>query len=102
MKYAPIKPAWTLCDMTLDLTDNWMEATDPENEWGEECTGYFDKEPTAAWDGTGDCWMTGYTLKGLRIDDGGTPAWIDREGALKILGFRTVHRIEDMMMEDAA
>lgn len=29
-------------DGTEDITDNWMQETDPENERGEICEGFFD------------------------------------------------------------
>lgn len=37
------RPAWLYAaDQATDVSDWWLECTDPENELGEVCTGYFE------------------------------------------------------------
>lgn len=90
MMNAPIKTTdFTVCDLIEDLTDNWIEETDPENIEGDVCTGYFDQDDDLM------------TLKGLMVESGSLTTFYDREHAIKFLSYETVCRIEDVVSETA-
>ena len=66
----------------VDLTDPWMQKTDPENERGEVCTGYFTN--------TGK-------LKKLTVQDGGLLSVLQRPIALLLLGTDETARLERLV-----
>lgn len=68
-----------------NLSDVWMEETDPDNWWGEFCSGFFTEE-----DGF-------FTLVGLNVEDGKSDDYLNREQAIKVLGYETVCRVERVM-----
>ena len=70
-------------DHEEDISDDWQEATDPDHEFNEECFGLFEVSPET---GT-------VNLIGLRIEDGSTPLYCDREYALQMMA-ADVLRIE--------
>jgi len=95
-----------MSDATIDITDAWQEATDPENEFGQECTAVFSVEPSErrslpsfAYDDPPDVIAT---LTGLVVDDGHGPQFHDRAQAVEQLGADAVSRIEDRKAEQLA
>jgi len=71
-------------DHECDVSDNYIDEVDPENEAGAEVTAYFDK-------------VDGFLhLTGLCISEDMATTWEDRDGALKLLTPETVRRIEDL------
>ena len=71
-------------DHVADLSDMWMEETDPENERGEVCTGLFD----VSLDGET------VTLVGLIVEDENGESLRNREFALVALGADRVTALE--------
>lgn len=103
------QPAWArLPDSTLDVSDDWMTATDPQNERGELCTAHFDHaqvwvERESA-DPYADCagWETRPVLKGIRID-GDTTTCLPREDVIARLGEAWVDAVEEQQrVQEAA
>jgi len=73
-----------------DITDCWVEETDPQNEQGQTCDAFFDDE------------VSGYgchcALVAIRVNGGwGVDYWsinLPRDMAVKLLTQATVDRIE--------
>ena len=92
-----MRPAFTVCDHEADITDAWVEETDPDNERGETCRAYFRAEP---------CKFTNWRHEDVRgaeyvltgICAGGQ--YFDRAHAIGFLGFDAVCRIEDAETEN--
>lgn len=87
------EPNFAKCaDHECDVSDNWIDEVDLENEAGAEVTAFFDET-----DGF-------YGLTGLRIIEGRgafITTWHDRNDALKLLTPETVKRIEDITTDEA-
>ena len=77
-------------DHAFDVSDNWIDNVDVENERGAEVTAYFN-----SYDGV-------FELTGLCIADDLATTWDDRQGALKALTPETVRRIETTFAEAVA
>lgn len=81
-------PSYALppCDGYDDITDVWLEETDPENELGEICEAGFDDD------------ARGYpcrcSLVGIRVTRDGWSIPLPREIAVRLLGPMTVTRLE--------
>ena len=93
-----IERACRLADSYCDISDNWMEATDPENERGEEVTAFFDHDGVPADDEernrltfVPECRMIGIRIKG----DHGTIIHRSREWAVKMMGQEAVWAVEE-------
>jgi|GEM_PF-1923971 hypothetical protein len=87
-----IHPLKTRADSACDLTDVWMEETDPQNERGEACEAYFTH------DGRGDA-FTAATLIGARIDTGHRAYELGRDEVLAMVGADEVARVEALHLE---
>jgi len=84
-----IKPKWITADLVEDISDNWMEETDPTNERGEFAQGYF----IADSDGE-------LTLRGISVEDRATVVYYDRLTAAKFLTMETIFRIDEITNAD--
>lgn len=89
---ATTRPDWFFADHSCDLSECWMEVTDPENELGEACEGFFDVIDN------GPGFLPTLTLRGIAVTDSET-TFHDRERAIAFLGIREIHRIEDVCAE---
>ena len=64
-------PKWVVCDSTMDAEEFWQEVTDPQNQWGELCTAFFDHGEILDHKGTGliaPC-LSGVCVTGSGDDD---------------------------------
>ena len=75
-------------DFTLDMTDIWIEQTDPENMNNEVCTGVFTET------------VSGPILSGIIVEDAGQAVYYPRERAINFLGWDAVCRVESMAYEN--
>lgn len=86
-------PDWVIyAEATCALDDIWMEETDPENELGEACEGFFsildtDSDYTAI-------------LNGIAVTDTSGTAYYDRARAADFLGIEIIHRIERVFTDE--
>lgn len=84
------RPAWLYThDMQADADDWWLECTDPENELGECCTAYFERD------------SYGYlTLMGAKIEhDHGFVSILSRERLLNRVTEVEIADLEARMSE---
>lgn len=86
----PKRPDWTLADRECDITDVWMEETDPENELGEVATAFLSF--------TSDGWPV---LDGISVKDTTGTMYFGSLRATRLLGLDAVHRILNHEMEAA-
>ncbi|MGB1214861.1 MAG: hypothetical protein ACPG4X_15955 [Pikeienuella sp.] len=78
-------PKWTVCDREIDITDIWLEETDPLNERNEVATAYLED---AGVDGQ-------LEVAGISITEPeGDKTYRDRNWAGKVLGWGAIYRIE--------
>lgn len=91
-------------DSERDVSDAWMEQTDPENERGDEATALF--EHGSIWAYSHDNNPNDYgrsvsdpILIGLRVQNDGVSLTYPREWAMKALGPEWVKRIEAAQYE---
>jgi hypothetical protein len=100
-KTANQKPAWMKhIDRRVDVSDIWMEHTDPENERGEICEALFTSASVPCYAAREGCFdMPGFELVGIAVRDEGGAIYRDREWAMKMLGADAVWRIEAGEME---
>ena len=85
-------PKWaTYSDREIDISDNWIDHMDPENECG--C------HVIACMNGDIDGQLT---IDGIIVDDGVCKQYYSREKAMTLLGYETIVYIEQWEMEAAA
>lgn len=85
-----IKPKWTTCDRVVDISDNYIDEIDPENQQGAAVAGYLMTD------------TQGFMfLEGIRVEVDGEEFYYDRQSAHTLLGQDAVHRIEQYEMEAA-
>lgn len=83
-------PKWTVCDREVDITDIWLEETDPQNERGESATAYL----------TANKYDDGMEVAGIAIEEPeGDKTYRDREAASRILGWDAIYRVEQYEMQ---
>lgn len=96
------KPTWaTIYDRSIDVSDCWMEATDPENEFGEECTVFMDASEAEFWTSDGAVYRDDLTVTGIAVTDSHGTTYYDREWTVRTLGMDWIWRIEQHEMEAA-
>jgi hypothetical protein len=100
---AGIKPEWvSQTDRTVDASDAWMEATDPENERGEVCMAHMRQVTVPCIDERHECFNgTGFELIGISVRDTTGTFYGDREWATKMLGVDVIWHLEEYEMEAA-
>lgn len=85
-----IAPEWTVCDRKVDITDIWLEETDPENERGEEATAYLKSSK----------YDDGMEVVGVSIrEPEGDRSYWPRRWAENVMGWDAVLRIEQYEMD---
>jgi len=91
MLYQPINhpPSWAIADRVIDITDAWLEQTDPENERNEVCLAYLHSEK----------YDDGMRVAGIAIEDNDGTTYRNRDWAVKILGADAIWRVEEWEME---
>ena len=83
-------PEWVVCDREVDITDVWLEETDPENERGESATAYL----------TANKYDDGMEIAGISITEPeGDKSYRERDAASRILGWAAIYRIEQYEMQ---
>ena len=101
---AGIKPDWIgKADRAVNVSDMWMEATDPQNERGEVCMAYLASTvPLTHYpmEGGPDP-RDGMELLGISIEDTTGTIYRNRAWAQKVLGVDAVWKIEQHEMETA-
>lgn len=100
---AGIKPDWLAAtDRTVEADDQWQEATDPQNERGEECLAHLKRIDVPCYEARHGCFDgAGFELLGLSIRDTTGTIYRDRAWAMKILGPDAVWHIEQHESEAA-
>ncbi len=79
------KPKWaTYHERTTDISDLWQQETDPENEFGESCTAYFDKYEDR------NQGIFVFAITGIGVEDNGGTRFYDRERAIDLLGLEAI------------
>ncbi len=82
-------PNWVVCDRELDITDIWLEETDPENERGETATAFLKANKHD----------DGMEIAGIAIEEPeGDKTYREREAASRLIGWDAVYRIEQYEM----
>lgn len=91
-------PKWLACDSSMDAEEFWQEVTDPQNEWGELCTAFFDHGEILDYEGTG---LIEPCLSGICVtDDNDDVTYIPRwDLEHLILGKTVIARIEAAQYE---
>lgn len=89
-------PSWAIaCHIkTSDLGDVWQEETDPRNERGETCIGYFDvddRDPESA---------PIVELLGLEVEGAEGRCFYDAEDAACLLGQDAIARVERCLSDN--
>lgn len=72
-----------LSDKTFDMLDVWLEETDPENEFGECCTGLFDVSDAGT-----------VTLVGLCVEVEYGEVYYSAEQAKALISADRIHSLE--------
>lgn len=96
-------PAWVKqTDRRVDMSDVWMEHTDPENERGEVCEALLVAATIPCYNAREGCYNAdGFELIGVAVQDEVGTIYRDREWALKMMGLDAVSHVEDHEMEAA-
>ena len=86
-------------DSELDITDDWLAVTDPENELGEVATALFEHGRAEAFHPSdprvpGE-WVDVPVLTGLRVENIGVTEFHSRDWVIEVFGAKEVARIED-------
>lgn len=85
-----VTPDWVVCDRVLDITDIWLEETDPENERGESATAYLKANK----------YDDGMEVAGIAIEEPeGDKTYRQREAASRLIGWDALYRIEQYEMQ---
>jgi len=85
-----------MTDHTADISDAWMEATDPENERGEVVMGHFNRVSVDCYAPREGCYARdGYELASISIEDTSGTVTRNRYWAMKMLGYEAITRIEN-------
>ncbi len=85
-----IAPDWVVCDRELDITDVWLEETDPENERGESATAFLKANK----------YDDGMEVAGIAIEEPeGDKTYREREAASRLIGWDAIYRIEQYEMQ---
>jgi hypothetical protein len=78
-------PKWAVCDREIDITDVWLEETDPENARGEEATAYLKANK----------YNDGLEVVGVSIKEPeGDCSYWPRRWAENVMGWDAILRIE--------
>lgn len=95
----PVNPV-ILAEAEIDVTDLWIETTDPENEFGETADALFQTSDGIGLDAQLRCeWTVDATLVGLRVSDLTGDYYYTRAQALQVLGAGGVSLIESIASE---
>jgi len=90
-------------DRRIDVSDVWMEQTDPDNERGEVCEALFERVDLRCIDELSHCFdADGMNLIGIAVTDECGTIYRNREWAIKMLGVDAIWRVEDSEMEAAS
>lgn len=83
-------PDWAICDRIIDITDIWLEETDPENERGETATAFLKASK----------YDDGMEVVGIAIEEPeGDKTYRDREATSRLIGWSAIYRIEEYEMQ---
>jgi len=94
-------PAWARdATRTVNVSDIWLEATDPRGEREDECIAYLQRYDA---DGMDEyhcaCLVTAFELVGISITDASHTIYRNREWAERVLGNAAIWAIERHEME---
>lgn len=73
----------TIATIEIDVTDTWVEQTDPENQFGEEAQAYLSFDN-----------VMGAELQAVSTDDGDGWSRMNRDVAIQCMGSTAIRRIE--------
>jgi len=89
-----------MTDHNADISDAWMEVTDPENKRGEIAMGYFNRVSVDCYAPREGCYTRdGYELASISIEDTSGIVTRSRDWAMKMMGYEAITRIEDAESE---
>lgn len=83
-------PTWVEAEITVDISDIWVEEVDPENEHGTFVEAHLSTNPSGF-----------IALDGISITEGSTTIHAGREWAEKMIGHEAIDRIEAIEQEAA-
>ncbi len=97
------EPAWAKNPdyYTAEITEAYAEVVDPDQERNEGCEAVFRTE-WARDISDGEWHIDQFWLVGIVISDGDTKYYRDRDAAIRLIGYETVERLENVCVEDAA